>query len=79
VSEIVVRLDIDGKWGAFYGEKRIVASGCKGCVVTTIINVTRSSSKYQRLVIQDEEGKPQRTVLLGINAVRPPTPHIQRT
>lgn len=68
MSEIVVRLDADGKWGAFYGEKRIVASGCKNCVIQSIVAVTKNSTKYQRLTIKDEQGNPQRTVMLGAAA-----------
>lgn len=67
---IVVKRQEDGKWGAFYLGKRIVASGCKPCVINSLLVITKNSTNYGYIAIQNEDGTPDRTILTGVHSGR---------
>lgn len=55
MNEIVIRKDGD-KWVAFVGEKRIAVGNCRNCVVSVVLAVTKQSSRYDKVVIHEENG-----------------------
>jgi mannose-1-phosphate guanylyltransferase len=66
VKTITIRKE-DGKWTAIYDGKRIAASGCKSCVITAVLKVTKESTKYGYISILNEDGTPDRTILTGVH------------
>lgn len=67
MSNIVVKKDGE-KWGAFYNDRRITGSACKPCVVKVLLTILKNSSKYKTITVMNEEGAPERTILIGVNA-----------
>lgn len=55
MNEITVKKDGD-KWGAFVGDKKIAVSNCKACVVSVVLAVTKKSSKYDKVIVHNEDG-----------------------
>lgn len=53
--EIRVKKDND-KWAAFIGDKKMVRSRCKPCVVKALININRNSTKYDKVIVENEDG-----------------------
>jgi hypothetical protein len=74
-DEIIVRKDGE-KWGAFYGDRRIAASGCKACVVHSVRLVTKNSERYKVLVVMNEDGTIKETIPIGSNANRSTTQNL---
>lgn len=62
--EIIIKKEGD-RWGAFYGDKRIAISGCRPCVVHAVLAVTKKSSKYNVVVVMNEDGSVARTLPTG--------------
>lgn len=67
--EIIVRR-VEKKWVAQVGDKTVVSSPCKPCVVKALIAVTKDSIKYDKIVIHNEDGTPMETILTGANRGR---------
>jgi hypothetical protein len=55
MSEIRVRKD-DERWAAFIGDKRMVRSACRPCVVKALININRTSTKFDKIIVENEDG-----------------------
>ena len=54
MQQINVKRDGE-KWGAFVGEKRIVVTACRSCVVKALIGVTKGSTRYDKIVIHNDD------------------------
>lgn len=63
----IIRIKKDGeKWSAYHGDKRIGGSACKSCIINVMIQITKKSTKYDSIVIHNEDGTPNRTIQLGV-------------
>ena len=54
----------NGKWAAFIGDRPIVKSACKACIVKALIVYT-NNKKYSAIVVKDEVGQVTETIQIG--------------
>lgn len=71
MGEIQVRKDKE-KWGAFVNDKLIAAAPCRPCVVKALLKVTKKSSKYDKIIVFNEDGSKYCTLETGDGYGRTP-------
>lgn len=55
MSEIAIR-KVEDKWIASFNNRPIAKSVCKSCVVKLVLAVTKNSSKYDKIIVHNEDG-----------------------
>lgn len=68
MGEIRVRKD-DERWAAFIGDKKMVRSRCRSCIIKALINLNMNSTKYDKLIVENEDGT-QEVIPIGASSGR---------
>lgn len=64
MSEIFVQKEGE-KWVATHEGRRIAASSCRNCVVSSLLTVTKKSTKYNKIVVIGLNGLVEKTLPTG--------------
>lgn len=54
--ETVYISKVEGGWAGFASHRQVTKSACKACVLKLLLKMTKNSTKYNKIIVTNEDG-----------------------